>query len=98
LATALSTPPPAPATANDLVREAQDAWMAGHYASAISKAQAALKAEPKPAQAVQAYELIATCACAIGQPDAAREAASHLGDSKRELVRARCTKNGVTID
>jgi tetratricopeptide (TPR) repeat protein len=85
-------------TTDDLVREAQHAWMAGNYASAISKAQAALKAEPKPAQAVQAYELIATCACAIGQPDVAREAASHLVDSKRALVRASCMKNGVTID
>lgn len=72
--------------------------MAGHYASAISKAQAALKAEPKPAQAVQAYELIATCACALGHADAAREAISHLGDSKREAVRAMCMKNGVSIE
>jgi serine/threonine-protein kinase len=98
LATAVSTPPPAPATADDLVREAQHAWMAGNHAAAISKAQAALKAAPNPAQAAQAYELIATCACALGQVDAARVAISHLGDSKREAVRARCMKNGVRIE
>ena len=90
--------PTAPSSVADLVREAQHAWMAGHYVAAISKAQSALKAEPNPAQAVQAYELIATCACAIGKADAAREAASHLGDSKRELVKATCGKNGVTIE
>jgi serine/threonine protein kinase len=90
--------PPVPASAGDFVREAQHAWMAGQHALAISKAQAALKAAPNLAQAAQAYELIATCACAIGQPDAAREAALHLSDSKREAVRAMCMKNGVTIE
>ena len=80
------------------MREAQYAWMRGHYAAAISKAHSALKAEPKPAQAVQAYEIIATCSCAIGEAGAAREAASHLSDTKREAVRAMCKENGVTIE
>ena len=56
------------------------------------------KAEPKPAQAVQAYEIIATSSCAIGQTDAAREAVSHLNDANRELVKATCAKHGVTIE
>jgi len=90
--------PPAPATVDDLVHEAQRAWMAGHYAAAIGKAQSALKAEPKPAQAMQAYEIIATSSCAIGQADDAREASSHLSDAKRELVKTTCAKHGVTID
>jgi hypothetical protein len=90
--------PPAPPTVDDLVREAQKAWMRGHYAVAISEAQAALKSEPKQAQAVQAYEIIATSSCAIGQADTAREAASHLSDTKRELVKAACEKHGVTIE
>jgi hypothetical protein len=72
--------------------------MRGQYAAAISKAQAALRAEPKHAQAVQAYEIITTCSCAIGEADAAREAASHLSDTKRELVKAMCMKNGVIIE
>jgi len=93
-----ASPPPTPATVDDLVREAQHAWMRGHHALAIGQAQSALRADPNPAQAVQAYELIATCSCAIGKADAAREAASHLSDSKREAVRAMCTKNGVTIE
>jgi serine/threonine protein kinase len=90
--------PPVLASAGDFVREAQHAWMAGHHALAISKAQVALKAAPNPAQAAQAYELIATCACAIGQTDVARESALHLSDSKREAVSAMCLKNGVTIE
>jgi len=91
-------PPPSPASVDDLVREAQHAWMAGHYTAAISKAQSALKGEPNLAQALQAYELMATCACAMGKADAALEAASHLSDSKRELVKATCMKHGVTIE
>ena len=83
---------------DDLVHEAQRAWMAGHYAAAIGKAQSALKAEPKPAQAVQAYEIIAISSCAIGQTDAAREAVSHLNAAKRELVKATCAKHEVTIE
>jgi hypothetical protein len=90
--------PPAPPTVDNLVREAQKAWMRGHYAVAISQAQAALKSEPKQAQAVQAYEIIATSSCAIGQADTAREAASHLSDTKRELVKAACEKHGVMIE
>ncbi|HJX66369.1 MAG TPA: hypothetical protein VJ860_20730, partial [Polyangia bacterium] len=90
--------PPVPVTVDDIVREAQHAWMSGQYAAAIGKARAALKAEPKHAQAVRAYEIIATCSCAIGEADAAREAASHLSDTKRELVKAMCMKDGVTIE
>jgi hypothetical protein len=95
--TAAAEPEPTP-TVDDFVREAQHAWMAGHYAAAIGKAQSALKAEPNPAQAVQAYELIATCSCAIGKADAARVAASHLSDAKREAVKTVCEKHGVTIE
>ena len=90
--------PPATANVDDLVREAQHAWMSGDYALAISKARAALKAEPKHAQAVQAYEIIATSSCAIGQADAAREAVSHLSDTARELVKTMCKASGVTIE
>jgi hypothetical protein len=94
-ATAQPTPP---ANADDLVREAQQAWMSGLYAAAIRKSQAALKAEPKPAQVVQAYEIIGACACAIGKTDTAREAASHLSDTKREAIKEICKKNGLTIE
>jgi hypothetical protein len=89
---------PAPPKADDLVREAQQRRMRGHYAAAIGKAEAALEAEPTPAQAARAYEIIGMCACAIGDGRAAREAASHLGEAKRELVREACEKKGLPIE
>ena len=99
MATAKPVPaPPAPANVDDLVHEAQQAWMSGYYALAISKARAVLKAEPKHAQAMQAYEIIATSSCAIGKDAAAREAASHLSDTARELVKTMCKASGVTIE
>ena len=90
--------PPAPADADDLMRGAQQAWMGGLYAAAIRKARAALKADPTHARATQAYEIIAVCSCAIGDADAAREAASHLSETRREMVKAMCMKNGVTVE
>ena len=77
---------------------AQQMWLRGHYGAAIGKAEAALDAEPKPAQAMQAYEIIATCSCALGRADAAREAMSHLNNTKREAVKTVCEKKGVTIE
>ncbi len=41
-------------------------------------------------RAVQAYEIIGSSACVMGETDAAREDASHLGDTQRELVKAAC--------
>ena len=90
--------PPAPASADDLLHEAQQAWIRGHHALAISKAQAALKADPTRAQALQAYQIITSSSCAIGEATGAREGASHLDESKREMVKAVCAKNGVTIE
>ena len=73
-------------------------WMRGHYGAAIGKAEEALKAAPKSAQAMQAYEIIGTSSCALRDAAGAREAASHLSDAKREMVRASCEKRGVTLE
>jgi hypothetical protein len=98
-ATAKSAPTsPAPASVEDLVREAQRAWMAGQYAAAISKAQTALKARPTYAQAMQAYEIIATSSCALGQSAAAHEATFHLSGAERELVKTMCKASEMTIE
>ena len=89
---------PSPPSAADLVREAQQARARGHHALAIGKAEEALKADPKPAQTMQAYEIIGISSCAIRDADAARAAASHLSDAKRDSVKAACEKRGVTIE
>jgi hypothetical protein len=80
------------------VREAQQAWIRGHYAVAIGKAKAALDAKPKHGQAAQAYQVIGTCSCAMGDAAEARQAASHLDEAKRAMVKAVCDKNGVSIE
>jgi hypothetical protein len=80
------------------VREAQQAWLAGQHALAITRAQSALGASPKPGQAVQAYEIVATCSCALHKRERALEAASHLDTSRRESVKAVCAKNGVPFE
>jgi tetratricopeptide (TPR) repeat protein len=87
-----------PANAEDLLREAQRTRKRGHFAAAISKARAALEAEPTPAQAAQAYELIGICACSIADASAAREAASHLAGASRDVVKAMCEAMGQKIE
>ena len=93
-----ATAQPAPTNVDQLVREAQQAWLGGQHSVAISRAQAALLASPRPAQAVQAYEIIATCSCILQKRDRALEAASHLSSSRREAVQAVCAKNGVPFE
>jgi hypothetical protein len=88
----------APANPDQLLREAQQAWLAGQHALAVSRAQAALNASPKPAQTMQLYELIATCSCSLGKRDTALAAASHLPTARRDLVKAACAKNGVPFE
>jgi hypothetical protein len=96
---ALVNPAPRPpASAADLIREAQQAWLAGQNATAIAKARAGLKAQPTTAQTTQAYEIIGICSCGLRDGRTAREAASHLSTVRRGVVRADCEKNGVPID
>jgi serine/threonine-protein kinase len=82
----------------DRMREAQRASRKGHHKPAIRKARAVLKAEPKPGQVMQAYQIIATSSCALGKVAAAREAASHLDRPALAAVRAACKKDGVAIE
>jgi serine/threonine-protein kinase len=82
----------------DRMREAQRASRKGHHKPAIRKARAVLKAEPKPGQVMQAYQIIATSSCALGKVAAAREAASHLDKPALAAVRAACKKDGVAIE
>jgi hypothetical protein len=80
------------------VREAQQAWLSGRHALAITKAKAVLKAEPNQTQALQAYQIIGSSSCAIGQVADARQAAFHLDETDRAAVKAACEKNGTAIE
>jgi hypothetical protein len=79
------------------LREAQRASRKGHHKSAIRKARAVLKAEAKPNQIMQAYQIMATSSCALGKVAGAREAASHLDKPALVAVRAACKEDGVAI-
>jgi hypothetical protein len=71
--------------------------MGGQNAVAIARAQAALKAGPGPAQATQAYEIIGMCACTLRDAATARDAISHVGITRREMIKGACQENGVLI-
>ena len=92
-------PPPAPplptVDVEALLREAQQAWTRQHYAVAIEKAREVLKTAPNRQAA---HQIIAVCSCAVGAADDAREAASHLDEHKRDLVRTLCQRHGVTLE
>ena len=92
------TPAPPPAAAVDvdeLVREAQQAYMRRYYAVAIDKAREVLRAKPGRQTA---YQIIAASSCALGEASDAREAASHLDEHKRRLVHSLCERNGVKLE
>jgi len=78
-----------------LLKEAQQAWLKQYYAVAIDKAQAVLRADPKR---YNAYQIIAVSSCAMGDTDAARKAAAHLDDHKRQQVIALCKRQGVDLE
>jgi hypothetical protein len=80
------------------MREAQRSSRKGHHKSAIRQARAVLKAEPKPGQVMQAYQIIATSSCALGKVASVRDAASHLDKRALAAVRAACKKDGVVIE
>jgi Serine/threonine protein kinase len=77
-----------------LMREAQQAWTRRHYAVAINNARSALALSPdRPL----AYQIIAVCSCALHNAEDAEQAAAHLDQVKRKLVRAVCEKDGVIL-
>jgi serine/threonine protein kinase len=91
-------PAPAPDVAVDvdaLVHEAQQAYMRRYYAVAIDKAREVLKASPGRQTA---YQIIAASSCALGEAADAREAATHLDEHKRRMVRSLCERNGVKLE
>jgi len=70
-------------------------WSRGHYGVAIDKAREVLKTDPSRQAA---YQIIAVCSCAAGAAADAVEAASHLDERTRSLVRELCQRNGVSLD
>jgi hypothetical protein len=80
--------------ADALMKQAREAWLRQQCGSAVDLARKALHAKPGM---TDAYQIIAVCSCTLKDADAAGRAYAKLDDKNRNLVRALCQKNGVTV-
>ena len=76
------------------MKQAREAWLRQQCGSAVDLARKALHAKPGM---TDAYQIIAVCSCTLKDADAAARAYAKLDDKNRNLVRALCQKNGVTV-
>jgi hypothetical protein len=83
------------ADAEELLQQAQDAWLKGQYAVAIDASRRALKARPG---LTRAYQIIAVCSCSLRDAEQATRAYERLDDRNRQLVKQACQKSGVNIE
>ena len=77
-----------------LMKQAREAWLKQQCGQAVDLARKALHAKPGM---TDAYQIIAVCSCTLKDGDAANRAYAKLDDKNRNLVRALCQKNGVTV-
>ena len=77
-----------------LMKQAREAWLRGQCGAAVDLSRKALHAKPGMSDA---YQIIAVCSCTLKDADAAGRAYAKLDDKNRNLVRALCQKNGVTV-
>jgi pSer/pThr/pTyr-binding forkhead associated (FHA) protein/tetratricopeptide (TPR) repeat protein len=77
-----------------LIKDAQQAWFRGQYASAIDSARKALRVKPS---LTNAYQIIAVCSCALHDADAAAKAFERLDDRNKLYVKSACQKNGISF-
>jgi len=88
-------PEPAPAADPDkLIKDAQQAWFRGQYASAIDSARKALRVKPS---LTNAYQIIAVCSCALHDADSAAKALERLDERNKQFVKSACQKNGISF-
>jgi hypothetical protein len=80
--------------ADALMKQAREAWLRQQCGSAVDLSRKALHAKPGM---TDAYQIIAVCSCTLKDADAAGRAYAKLDDKNRNLVRALCQKNGVTV-
>jgi hypothetical protein len=77
-----------------LMKQAREAWLRQQCGAAVDLSRKALHAKPGM---TDAYQIIAVCSCTLKDADAAARAYAKLDDKNRNLVRALCQKNGVTV-
>ncbi len=84
----------ASADADQLLKQARDAWLHQQCPSAIEIARRALKAKPS---LTDAYQIITVCSCSLKDAEGAGRAYGKLDDKSRTLARALCQRNGISL-
>ncbi|HEY2902283.1 MAG TPA: FHA domain-containing protein [Polyangia bacterium] len=82
------------ADADNLLKQARDAWLHQQCGSAIDLSRKAIRARPGM---VDAYQVIAVCSCSLKDAEGATRAYTKLDDKSRTLVRTLCQRNGITV-
>jgi pSer/pThr/pTyr-binding forkhead associated (FHA) protein len=80
--------------ADDLMKQAREAWLRQQCGSAIDLSRKALRARPGM---TDAFQIIAVCSCSLKDADGATRAYGKLDDKSRNLVRSLCQRNGITV-
>lgn len=79
----------------DLIRQARAAWLHQQCGQAIDLSRRALRAK---ANAGEAHQIIAVCACSMRDKDGALKSYARLDERNRSMVRTICLKNGVDLE
>jgi tetratricopeptide (TPR) repeat protein len=87
--------PPETGDPEELLQEAQQAWLKGQFASAIDSARRALRVRPN---LPRAYQIIAVCSFSLRDADGATKAYDRLDERMRPLVKSACQKSGITLN
>ncbi len=82
------------ADADQLLKQARDAWLHQQCPSAIEIARRALKAKPS---LTDAYQIITVCSCSLKDAEGAGRAYGKLDDKSRTLARSLCQRNGISL-
>jgi len=87
-------PTPAASDPDKFIKDAQQAWFHGQYATAIDSARKALRIKPNLSNA---YQIIAVCSCALHDADSAAKAYDKLDERNKLYVKSACQKNGISF-
>jgi tetratricopeptide (TPR) repeat protein len=79
----------------DLIRQARAAWLHQQCGQAIDLSRRALRAK---ANAGEAHQIIAVCACSMRDREGALKSYARLDERNRSMVRSICLKNGVELE
>jgi tetratricopeptide (TPR) repeat protein len=80
---------------DDLMQQAQEAWVKGQFSVAIEASRKALRARPG---LTRAYQIIAVCSCSLRDAEQATRAYERLDDRNRQMVKQLCAARGVNIE